>query len=88
MSNLNPPDEASDFLRRLVDIAQDPKVRRQARRLVGDCDLAEDLIQETLYALIRTQAPERIINLRAFFLESYAPQGRPPAQPGRNDAGR
>jgi DNA-directed RNA polymerase specialized sigma24 family protein len=67
VSNLNPPDEASDFLRRLVDIAQDPKVRRQARRIVGDCDLAEDLIQETLYALIRTQAPERIINLRAFF---------------------
>lgn len=67
MSNLNPPDEVSDFLRRLLDIAQDPRVRSLARRLVGDCDLAEDLIQETLYALIRTQAPERIVNLRAFF---------------------
>jgi DNA-directed RNA polymerase specialized sigma24 family protein len=63
----NPPDHSSDFLRELLDIMRDPRVRSRARRLVGDYDLAEDLIQETVYLLSRVPDPGRIVNLRAFF---------------------
>lgn len=67
MTNLNPPDGLTDFHRELLAIANDPRVKSLARRRVGDRELAEDVIQESLYAVSRIPDPERIENLRAFF---------------------
>jgi DNA-directed RNA polymerase specialized sigma24 family protein len=49
----------------LAAIANDPAMRRHARRLAGD--LAEDVLQETWCAVARAYAREPIGNLRGYF---------------------
>lgn len=49
----------------LAAIACDPGMRRVARRLAGD--MADDLLQETWYAMARTAALESIQNPRGYF---------------------
>ena len=61
------PDGQSEFLRRLVEIQQDPQVRGLARRESGNLDLAEDAMQEAFYAVAKVKNPEEIENLRAYF---------------------
>lgn len=51
-------------------VAQDPGVRRLARRWAGDSDLAADALQETCRTVTQTKNPENIHDLRAFFCKS------------------
>jgi DNA-directed RNA polymerase specialized sigma24 family protein len=67
VTNHNPSDGLTEFLREMIAIANDPKVRSLARRRVGDHELVEDVIQESLYAVSRISDPERIENRPAFF---------------------
>lgn len=66
-ANLNSSDWSKDFYRELLAIAGDPRVMGLARQRAGDRDLAEDVIQETVYIVSRMPNPERIANLRAYF---------------------
>ena len=65
------PDGQSEFLRRLVEIRQDPQVRGLARREAGALDLAEDTMQEALYAVAKVKNPGGIENLGAYFWEWF-----------------
>ena len=76
----------------LTAIVTDPRMRWHARRLAGD--LAEDLLQETWYAVARASARRTIDNLRGYFSrvmvntakrmrEDIARQGVPVGRPGR-----
>jgi hypothetical protein len=58
------------FLDDLARVAQDPEVRRLARRRAGSRELAEDALQETYLAVARARQPESIRDLRAFFRTS------------------
>ena len=66
MSSANVPNRAgSDGYEDLAAIACDPGMRRAARRLAGD--MADDLLNETWYAMARTAARESIKNPRGYF---------------------
>lgn len=67
MTSTTSPDGQSEFLRRLVEIQQDPQVRGLARREAGNLDLAEDALQEAFYAVAKVKNPGGIENLRAYF---------------------
>ncbi len=67
MVSTTSPDGQSEFLRRLVEIQQDPQVRGLARREAGNLDLAEDALQEAFYAVAKVRNPGEIENLRAYF---------------------
>jgi DNA-directed RNA polymerase specialized sigma24 family protein len=49
----------------LAEIASDPAMRRHARLLVGE--MAEDLLQETWYAVAQARTREPVTNLRGYF---------------------
>lgn len=63
---LNPA--GSDGYEELAAIACDPGMRRAAWRLAGD--MADDLLQETWYAMARTAARESIENPRGYFYKT------------------
>lgn len=65
MPSTKNPDEGSDFLRKLLAIREDPKVKRLALRYAGDPDLAEDALEETCWAVIQ-QDPQVIRDMRAY----------------------
>ena len=66
MSSANLPNPAgSGGYDELATIACDPGMRRAAWRLAGD--MADDLLQETWYAMARRAAPESIQNPRGYF---------------------
>jgi hypothetical protein len=58
------------FLDDLAKLVEDPAVRRLAERRAQSHELAEDALQDTFYAVARTQHPEAINDLRAFFCKS------------------
>jgi DNA-directed RNA polymerase specialized sigma24 family protein len=64
----SPLDGSSDFQKELLALRQDPQVRRLAWKLVGDLDLVEDLNQTVCYRLAALKHPERIENIRAYYL--------------------
>ena len=68
MANTDAPGGSSDFQQELLAIRQDPQVIRFARRLAGDLDLAEDLLQTAYCKLAALKHPERIENLRGYYL--------------------
>ena len=59
-----------DFLHQLLEIRQDPKVIRLAIKWAGHRELAEDALQTAYYRVASVQDPERILNLRAYFLRT------------------
>jgi DNA-directed RNA polymerase specialized sigma24 family protein len=67
VTNLNPSDGLTEFHREMLAIANDPGVKSLAKRHGGDRELAEDVIQESLYAVIRISDPDRIEDRRAYF---------------------
>jgi hypothetical protein len=69
VSSANLPNPAgSGGYEELAAIACDPGMRRAAWRLGGD--MADDLLQETWYAMARTPARESIENLRGYFYKT------------------
>ena len=69
MSSANLPNPAgSGSSEELTAIACDPGMRRLARRLAGE--MADDLLQETWYAMTRTAARESIENRRGYFYKT------------------
>jgi hypothetical protein len=54
----------------LADLVEDPAIRRLAMRRARSRELAEDALQETYHAVAKTQNPEAIEDLRAFFCKS------------------
>jgi hypothetical protein len=62
------PGGPSDFGQELLALRQDPQVRIIARKLVGDLGLAEDLNQTVCYKLAALKHPERIENIRRYYL--------------------
>jgi hypothetical protein len=58
------------FLDDLAKLVEDPAVRRLAERRARSRELAEDALQDTFYAVARTQHPEAINDLRAYFCKS------------------
>jgi hypothetical protein len=67
LASTTSPDGRSEFLRRLLEIRQDPQVKSFARRRAGSSDLAEDALQEAFYAIAKQVNAEQITNLRAYF---------------------
>jgi len=69
VSSANLPNPAgSGGYEELAAIACDPGMRRAAWRLAGD--MADDLLQETWYAMARTAARESIENPRGYFYKT------------------
>lgn len=68
MDSSDAPGGSSDFQQELLALRQDPQVRRLAWRLVGDLDLVEDLNQTVCCRLVALKHPERIENIRAYYL--------------------
>lgn len=64
------PGGSSDFQQELLALWQDPQVRSLALKWVGDPHLAEDVRQAAYYGLAALEHPERIENLRAYFLRA------------------
>jgi hypothetical protein len=62
-----PDRAASGYRDELLDLWQDPAIRRFAQFKAGCPELAADALQEVFYSLDRVKQPERIENLRAFF---------------------
>ena len=58
------------FLDDLAELVEDPAIRRLAGRRARSRELAEDALQDTFHAVARTQHPEAIDDLRAFFCKS------------------
>jgi hypothetical protein len=69
VSSANLPNPAgSGGYEELAAIARDPGMRRAAWRLAGD--MADDLLQETWYAMARTAARKPIENPRGYFYKT------------------
>ena len=58
----------ADFQRQLLEIRQDPQVIRLAIKWAGHRELAEDALQTAYIRVTSVQDPERIVDLRAYFL--------------------
>jgi hypothetical protein len=58
----------------LAELVKDPAIRRLAERRAHSHELAEDALQDTFCAVARTQHPEAINDLRAFFCRSLIHQ--------------
>ena len=59
-----------EFIDDLANLVEDPAIRRLAERRARSRELAEDALQDTFYAVARTQHPDAINDLRAFFCKS------------------
>ena len=70
MDDTDAPGGSPDVQIRLPEIRQDPQVISLARRWAGDRELAEDALQTAYYRVASVQHPERIVNLRAYFLRA------------------
>jgi hypothetical protein len=68
LDDTNAPGGSPDFQHQLLEIRQDPQVIRFTLRRAGKRELAEDALQTAYYRIASMQHPERIINLRAYFL--------------------
>jgi DNA-directed RNA polymerase specialized sigma24 family protein len=68
LADTDAPGGSSDFQQELLALRQDPQVKRFAWRLVGDLDLVEDLNQTVFCKLAALKHPERIGNLRGYYL--------------------
>ena len=68
MTSTTSPDERRDFLLRLLAVREDPQVVNFARWRAGDPDIAEDALQEAFYAIAKMKNPERISDLRPYFI--------------------
>lgn len=73
----------------LARIAADPEMIRLAVRRAGSRELAEDALQETVWAIAQRKSPEAIENPRGFFYVSLIREidrqiGRPAAIPVEN----
>jgi DNA-directed RNA polymerase specialized sigma24 family protein len=68
LTSATSPGDRWDFLLRLQAIREDPQVMSIARWRAGDPDIAEDALQEAFYAIAKTRDPERIGDLRAYFI--------------------
>lgn len=69
MYAIDPQDRLTGFQQELLAIRQDPQVRRLALKWAGDTDLAEDALQTTYCKVAAVKQPERIANLRAYYLQ-------------------
>lgn len=67
MAAFSTGDGRPEFLRKLLEIRNDPQVKRLALQRARDPDLAEDALDETYYAVAQVRHPERINDLRAYF---------------------
>jgi DNA-directed RNA polymerase specialized sigma24 family protein len=67
---IDPYDRLTGFQPGLLAIRQDPQVRRLALKWAGDFDLAEDALQTAYSKVAAVRHPERIANLRAYFLQA------------------
>lgn len=70
MDDTDAPGGSPDFQRRLSEIRQDPQVISLAFRWAGHRELAEDALQTAYYRVASVQHPERIVNLRAYYLRT------------------
>jgi len=70
LDDTDAPGGSPDFQRRLSEIRQDPQVISLAFRWAGHRELAEDALQTAYYRVASVQHPERIVNLRAYFLRT------------------
>ena len=70
MADTEASDGSPDLQHQLLEIRQDPKVIRLAIKWAGDRELAEDALQTAYYRVASVQDPERILNLRAYFLRT------------------
>jgi DNA-directed RNA polymerase specialized sigma24 family protein len=69
LSNPDASDGSPDFQQELLAIRQDPPVRRIALSWAkGDADRAEDALQTAYLKVAAVADPERIENLRAYYL--------------------
>jgi hypothetical protein len=74
MMDDHPREIPASFLDELKAIAQDPAVRRLALRAAGTRELAQDALEDTLYAVARTRDPQSISDLRAYFCKTLIRQ--------------
>jgi DNA-directed RNA polymerase specialized sigma24 family protein len=72
LTSTTSPGERRDFQLRLLAVREDPQVTNIARWRAGDPDIAEDALQEAFYAIAKTKDPERISDLRAYFIRVLA----------------
>lgn len=69
LNNPDASDGSQDFQQELLAIRQDPQVRRIALSWAkGDADLAEDALQTAYLKVATVGDPERIENLRAYYM--------------------
>jgi hypothetical protein len=64
------PGGSSDFQQELLAIRQDPQVGRVALSWASAPDLAEDILQAAYCGLAALKHPERVDNLRAYYLRA------------------
>lgn len=76
LASTTSPDGRSEFLRHLLEIRQDSRVKGLARREAGSLDLAEDALQEAYYAVSQVKNPGEIRNLRAYFCKVLVHEAR------------
>jgi hypothetical protein len=67
MASAATPAERQDYLRRLLAIAEDAKVKRFALARAGDLELAQDALQQTYDSMARIKDPRGIQDLQAYF---------------------
>lgn len=67
MDDIEASGGSPDLRQRLLAIQQDGRVRRTALRLVGDPELADDIIQAACCGIVAHKHPDRIRNLDAYF---------------------
>jgi DNA-directed RNA polymerase specialized sigma24 family protein len=67
MPDIQNPEWRAAFLQKLLEIREDPEVRRLSRRRAGDPALAEDALQEAYCAVADVKRPELIEDLRRYF---------------------
>lgn len=67
MYSIDPADGLTAVRQELVEIRQDPRIKRLALRYAGHPDLADDALQSAFYAVARLKNLAQIENLRAYF---------------------
>ena len=69
LSSAETPAGCHEYLLPLLQIRQNPKVRRLARKREGDREPAGDALQRTFEAVARAKDPDAIEDLRAYFCQ-------------------